>query len=131
MDSFLLELREFFTVPKPQQYLSCSTFKTNELVASFIDFLLEDLEEFLGQRYLSRFFTVQLNPLLKNLKFLLIILGDTPFRCAELEETKNILAEIESIANEAGIFFHSFFFTYRSRQGDENSCGTFCFVTKV
>ncbi|KAL2528413.1 putative late blight resistance protein-like protein R1B-12 [Forsythia ovata] len=111
MDYFLPELREFFAVPKPQQYLSCSTFKTNELVASFIDFLLEDLEEFLGQRYLSRFFTVQLNPLLKNLKFLLIILGDTPFQRTELEETNNILADIESIDNEAGIFFHSFFFT--------------------
>ncbi|KAL2528396.1 putative late blight resistance protein-like protein R1A-10 [Forsythia ovata] len=111
MGSFLPELREFFTVPKPKKNLSCSTFKTNELVASFIDFLLENLEEFLGQRYLSRFFTVKMNPLLQNLKFLLIILGDTPFRCTELKETKNILAEIESLANEAGISFHSFFFT--------------------
>ncbi|KAL2528404.1 putative late blight resistance protein-like protein R1B-17 [Forsythia ovata] len=111
MDSFLPELKEFFETPKPQKYLSCSTFKTNELVASFINFLVEDLEEFLGQRYLSVLFTVQMNPVLKKLKFLLFILGDTPFRCTELEETKNILAEIESIANEAGIFFHSFFFT--------------------
>ncbi|KAL2504824.1 putative disease resistance protein [Abeliophyllum distichum] len=111
MDSFLPELREFFEAPKPQKYLSCSTFKTTELVASFIDFLVEDLEEFLSQRYLSVFFTVQMNPLLKKLKFLLFILGDTPFRCTELEETNNILAEIETIANEAGIFFHSFFFT--------------------
>ncbi|KAL2549347.1 putative late blight resistance protein-like protein R1B-12 [Forsythia ovata] len=52
-----------------------------------------------------------MNPLLKKLKFLLFIIGDTPFRCTEIEETKNILAKIELIANEAGIFFHSFFFT--------------------
>ncbi|KAL2549312.1 putative late blight resistance protein-like protein R1B-12 [Forsythia ovata] len=68
-------------------------------------------EIFLGQRYLSVFLTVQMNPLLKKLKFLLFIIGDTPFRCTEIEETKNILAKIELIANEAGIFFHSFFFT--------------------
>ncbi|KAL2504821.1 putative late blight resistance proteinR1A-10 [Abeliophyllum distichum] len=79
MDSLFSELREFFAVPKPEQYLSCSTFQTNELVASFVDFLLEDLEEFLGQRYLSHFFTVKMNPLLQNLRFLVIILGDTPF----------------------------------------------------
>ncbi|CAA2969285.1 late blight resistance homolog R1A-3 [Olea europaea subsp. europaea] len=45
MDSFLPKLREFFAVPKPQQYLSDSTPKTNELVASFTDFLSEAVEE--------------------------------------------------------------------------------------
>ncbi|CAA3027775.1 late blight resistance homolog R1A-3 [Olea europaea subsp. europaea] len=104
--SFLPEIREFFTIQKLLQ-LSDGTPNTNEIVASFIGFLVETIEELLNcGPDSSVLVSYQVTFLLKELESLLFFLGD-----AEPELNNNILTEIEAVANEAGFFLHSFFFT--------------------
>ncbi|XP_022846902.1 putative late blight resistance protein homolog R1A-3 [Olea europaea var. sylvestris] len=104
--SFLPAIREFFTVQKLLQ-LSDATPNTNELLASFIGFLVEAIGELLNCGPDSNFLgSHQVEFLLKELESLLSFLGDS-----EPEKKDNILTEIEGIANEAGFFLHSFFFT--------------------
>ncbi|KAG8381125.1 hypothetical protein BUALT_Bualt06G0089900 [Buddleja alternifolia] len=53
---------------------------------------------------------LQINSLKKELRSLVIVLGDTSLLGAEIEQVENILAEFEAVANEAGSLVHSFFF---------------------
>ncbi|KAL2552865.1 putative late blight resistance protein-like protein R1A-6 [Forsythia ovata] len=109
--SYMPELRQFFEVPKLQHYLFDATHKKNELVASFIDFLIEYLGEILNSGMNSGVLVSdQIKLLLKELKFLLTFLGDTLIQSTEPEEN-NILTEIEAVANQAGNFLCLFFFT--------------------
>ncbi|KAL2553272.1 putative late blight resistance protein-like protein R1B-14 [Forsythia ovata] len=105
--SFMEELQVFFEVPN-----SMSTPSPKELVAAFIDLLLEILQEILN---LQPYFIHQVKDSIQSLKmgvnFLLIFLGDTPSQPTELETTKKILADIEVEANEVGTFLYSFFFS--------------------
>ncbi|KAL2532899.1 Disease resistance protein RPP13 [Abeliophyllum distichum] len=105
--SFMEELQVFFKVPN-----SMSTLSPKELVAAFIDFLLEIFEEILNlQLYFIHHVEDSIQSLKMELKFLLIFLGDTPSQPTELETTKKILADIEVVANETGSFLYSFFFS--------------------
>ncbi|KAL2553323.1 putative late blight resistance protein-like protein R1A-3 [Forsythia ovata] len=100
------ELQVFFTVPN-----SISTLSPKELVAAYIDFLLEILGEILNlQLYFIHHVEDSIQPLKMEMKFLLIFLGDTPSQPTELETTKKILADIEVVANETGSFLYSFFY---------------------
>ncbi|XP_022846898.1 putative late blight resistance protein homolog R1A-10 [Olea europaea var. sylvestris] len=104
--SFLPEIREFFTVRKLLQ-LSDGTPNANEILASFIGFLVETIGELLNcLSDSSDLVSYQVKFLLTELESLLNFLGDT-----EPEKNNNILTEIEAVANEAGFFLHSFFFT--------------------
>ncbi|KAL2531300.1 NB-ARC domain-containing protein [Abeliophyllum distichum] len=108
--SFMQEFKEFFTIQNLQQF-SDSTPKTNELVASFIDFLVVTIGELLNfGTDSSVLVSDQVKFLLKELESLLTFLGDNPTQCAEPEQN-NIVTEIEVKASEAGFFLHCFFFT--------------------
>ncbi|KAL2532941.1 Disease resistance RPP8-like protein 3 [Abeliophyllum distichum] len=105
--SFMEELQVFLKVPN-----SMSTLSPKELVAAFIDFLLEIFEEILNlQLYFIHHVEDSIQSLKMELKFLLIFLGDTPSQPTELETTRKILADIEVVANETGSFLYSFFFS--------------------
>ncbi|KAL2532932.1 Disease resistance protein RPP13 [Abeliophyllum distichum] len=105
--SFMEELQVFFKVPN-----SMSTLSPKELVAAFIDHILEILQEILNlQPYFIHHVEDSIQSLKEELKFLLIFLGDTPLQPTELETTKKILADIEVVANEMGSFLYSFFFS--------------------
>ncbi|KAL2456453.1 Disease resistance RPP8-like protein 3 [Abeliophyllum distichum] len=105
--SFMEELQVFFKVPN-----SMSTLSPKELVAAFIDHILEILQEILNlQPYFIHHVEDSIQSLKMELKFLLIFLGDTPSQPTELETTKKILADIEVMANETGSFLYSFFFS--------------------
>ncbi|CAA2980989.1 late blight resistance homolog R1A-3 [Olea europaea subsp. europaea] len=105
--SFMAELKEFFHVPKAR-----STQYHNELVAAFIDLLLEIFEEILRlQPYFILRSKDSIKTLKMDLKFLITFLGDIPSRSTGLETTKNVLTDIEAVANDIGSFLYSFFFT--------------------
>ncbi|KAL2532898.1 Disease resistance RPP8-like protein 3 [Abeliophyllum distichum] len=105
--SFMEELQVFFKVPN-----SMSTLSPKQLVAAFIDFLFEILEEILNlQLYFIHRVEDSIQYLKMELKFLLIFLGDTPSQPTDLETTKKILVDIEVVANETGSFLYSFFFS--------------------
>ncbi|CAA2956192.1 late blight resistance homolog R1A-3 [Olea europaea subsp. europaea] len=73
--SFMPKLWEFLAVPKPRQYLFDAALKKNELVASFVAFLIEDLGEILNSGTNSGVLVSdQIKVLLKELKFLLTFL---------------------------------------------------------
>lgn len=95
--SFMPKLWEFLAVPKPRQYLFDAALKKNELVASFVAFLIEDLGEILNSGTNSGVLVSdQIKVLLKELKFLLTFLGDIPLQCSK-PEYNNIMTEIEEI----------------------------------
>ncbi|KAL2532931.1 Disease resistance protein RPP13 [Abeliophyllum distichum] len=104
--SFMAELQVFFQVRNSKCSLS-----PNELVAVFIDLFLEILEDILR---LQPNFILRLKDSIQTLKlelkFLITFLGDTPSQPIELETTKNVLADIEAVANDVGSFLYSFFF---------------------
>ncbi|KAL2532974.1 NB-ARC domain-containing protein [Abeliophyllum distichum] len=104
--SYMAEFKVFLNMPK------CMSTNLNERVAVFIDLLLEILEEILGLQpnFISRF-KDKIITLKMELKFLITFLGDTPLQNTELETTKNVLTDIEVLANEIGSFLHSYFFT--------------------
>ncbi|KAI3451616.1 hypothetical protein Pfo_008281 [Paulownia fortunei] len=96
--SFTQELQDFFIVPRLHQLSDgYNTLKKNELVAAFINFLLQLLyhkTDFVAA------FEDRIDNLEKELRFLLTH-----------EEVQNLLAEFEAVANEAGSLLHSFFFS--------------------
>ncbi|KAL2532909.1 NB-ARC domain-containing protein [Abeliophyllum distichum] len=105
--SFMEDLQVFFKVPN-----SMSTLSPKELVAAFIDLLLEILQEILNlQPYFIHQVEDSIQSLKMELKFLLAFLGDTPSQPTDLETTKKILVDIEVVANETGSFLYSFFFS--------------------
>ncbi|KAI3451617.1 hypothetical protein Pfo_008282 [Paulownia fortunei] len=107
--SFTQELQDFFIVPRLHQLSDGdNTLKKNELVAAFINFLLQLLyhkTDFVAA------FEDRIDNLEKELRFLLTVLGDTILLCDEHEEVQNLLAEFEAVANETGSLVHSFFFS--------------------
>ncbi|KAI3462427.1 hypothetical protein Pfo_019090 [Paulownia fortunei] len=91
--------------------------RTNELLASFLDFLLDTVEEIVKcHSNLIDPIEDQFDSLQKELKFLITILGDAPFRCTEIEKTKNFLKEVEAMTKEAGRFLYLYFFTDEGTQ---------------
>ncbi|KAI3451637.1 hypothetical protein Pfo_008302 [Paulownia fortunei] len=107
--SFTQDLRELFKVPKPQQLSDeDETLKKNELVAAFINFLLQLLHHRTGS---IDSFEDRIDSLKKELRFLVNILGDTALIGAELEQVLNLFKEFEAVANDAGSLVHSFIFT--------------------
>ncbi|KAK4480941.1 hypothetical protein RD792_011799 [Penstemon davidsonii] len=108
VNSFMLKVRKFFKVPKLHEVSDKNnSLKKNEILASFMDFLLQILncEAYINSTEEQRYAVLQ-----KELTFLLSLLGDIPFQFTELEEVKNILAEFEILANEAGSFIYSCIF---------------------
>ncbi|KAK4480905.1 hypothetical protein RD792_011763 [Penstemon davidsonii] len=109
VNSFMPKVRKFFIVPKLHEVSDKNnSLKENEILASFMDFLLQILncEANINLTEEQRYAVLQ-----KELTFLLSLLGDIPFQCTELEEVKNILAEFEILANEAGRFIYSCIFS--------------------
>ncbi|KAK4480900.1 hypothetical protein RD792_011758 [Penstemon davidsonii] len=109
VNSFMPKVRKFFKVPKLHEVSDKNnSLKENEILASFVDFLLQILncESHINSIEEERYAVLQ-----KELTFLLSLLGDIPFQCTELEEVKNILAEFEILANEAGKFIYSCIFS--------------------
>ncbi|CAA2964236.1 Hypothetical predicted protein [Olea europaea subsp. europaea] len=111
--SFMPELGEFFVVQRLQQLSDIdSTPNTDELLAILIGFLVETIGELLNCGMDSNILVSnQVKFLLKKLESILAFIADTPMQLNEKELNNNIMAEIESVANEAGFFLHSFFFT--------------------
>ncbi|KAI3451636.1 hypothetical protein Pfo_008301 [Paulownia fortunei] len=106
---FTQEIREFFIVPKLHQLIDRDdTLKKNELVAVFINFLLQLL-----YRRTSSINSIEdrIARLEKELRFLFTVLGDKSLLDAELDQVQNLLAEIEAVANEAGSLVHSVVFS--------------------
>ncbi|KAL0423868.1 UNVERIFIED_CONTAM: putative late blight resistance proteinR1C-3 [Sesamum radiatum] len=112
--SFTWKLRGFFSGPIVD---SSSNYRTNELLASFLDFLLDIVEEVV-KSHANLIHTVedQIEILQKELKFLIFVLGDALFRCPEIEETKNFFKDLGDLAKEAGSFLYLYFFTDEGKQ---------------
>ncbi|KAK6150800.1 hypothetical protein DH2020_015732 [Rehmannia glutinosa] len=111
--AFMQDLLILFEVPKLHElpYHNKNTLNKNELVAAFIDILLQLLYH---RTVSTTSFEDRINSLEKELRFLVTILGDTPFiDTAELKQVENLLAEFEAVANDAGILVHSFIFVSR------------------
>ncbi|KAL2531434.1 NB-ARC domain-containing protein [Abeliophyllum distichum] len=110
--SFEKEVKVFFKVPN-QQMISNSrsrpTPNPNQVVAAFINFLLQMLELIL--RFDPDFIACvkgSIQILRTELGFLIAFLGD---KAMHLQPTNNILIDIEAVVNEVGSFFYPFFFT--------------------
>ncbi|KAK4482054.1 hypothetical protein RD792_011598 [Penstemon davidsonii] len=109
VNSFMPKVWKFFKVPKLHEVSDKNkSLKENEILACFMDFLLQILncEAHINSTEEQRYTVLQ-----KELTFLLSLLGDIPFQCTELEEVKNILAEFEILANEVGRFIYSCIFS--------------------
>ncbi|CAA3007973.1 late blight resistance homolog R1A-3 [Olea europaea subsp. europaea] len=104
--NFITQLKVFFEVPNFKR-----TANPNEVVAAFVDLLLELLEEILHRRPYFIHGKVEkfIQTLKMELKFLITFLGDTPSQLTELETTKIVLKDIEAVANDVGSFLYSFF----------------------
>ncbi|KAK6150826.1 hypothetical protein DH2020_015758 [Rehmannia glutinosa] len=106
VESFQQKLRQLFNVPKLQQLSDKDkTLKKNELIAAFIIFLVQLWYHRTGS------FEGRVDSLKKELRFLVTILGDTPFLGTELEQVQSLLAEFEAVANLAGSLVYCFNFT--------------------
>ncbi|KAL2532956.1 Disease resistance protein RPP13 [Abeliophyllum distichum] len=102
--SFVTELKVYFKVPN----LKSTTPNPIELLAVFIDFLLEIYDGIWGgiSACNDSFVSCQ-----TELKFLITFLGDKPVsQPTSLDENKNVLTDIEAVANDVGSFLYSFFF---------------------
>ncbi|KAL2542793.1 Disease resistance RPP8-like protein 3 [Abeliophyllum distichum] len=102
--SFVTELKVFFKVPNSKGI----TLNPIELLAVFIDFLLEIYDGIRDgiSAYNDSFVSCQ-----TELKFLITFLGDKPVsHPTSLDENKNVLTDIEAVANDVGSFLYSFFF---------------------
>ncbi|KAK6150802.1 hypothetical protein DH2020_015734 [Rehmannia glutinosa] len=104
--SFTHDLRKFFDVPKLHELSSQN--KKNEILAAFIDFLLQLLYD----RTTSMVsFADRIDCLEKELRFLVTVLGDTSLiDTAELEQVQNLLVNFEAVADYAGSLVHSLVF---------------------
>ncbi|KAK6125545.1 hypothetical protein DH2020_040708 [Rehmannia glutinosa] len=106
VESFQQKLRQLFNVPKLQQLSDKDkTLKKNELIAAFIIFLVQLWYHRTGS------FEGRVDSLKKELRFLVTILGDTPFLGTELEQVQSLLAEFEAVATLAGSLVYCFNFT--------------------
>ncbi|KAG8379533.1 hypothetical protein BUALT_Bualt07G0098900 [Buddleja alternifolia] len=104
--SLTQELEELFMLPKPQQFFD-NTLEKNEVVAAFIDFLVQLLSHGVGLIFP---FEDCMNNLKEELRCLVVVLGDTSLLgAAEIEQVENLLAEFEAVANKAGSFVYSLF----------------------
>ncbi|KAK4426769.1 putative late blight resistance proteinR1B-23 [Sesamum alatum] len=112
--SFTRKLRDFFRGPIVDYSFN---YRTSELLASFLDFLLDTVEEVV-RSHPNLIDTVedQIEILQKELKFLIFVLGDALFSCPEIMETKNFLKQMEDLAEEAGSFMYLYFFTDEGKQ---------------
>ncbi|KAG8379580.1 hypothetical protein BUALT_Bualt07G0103700 [Buddleja alternifolia] len=107
------EVWELFVVPK-QLNLQLSdqdniTLNKNEVVAAFIDFLVQLLTHGIGS-----IFPVEdsLNNLKEELRFLVVVLWDTTnvtSLLGDAAEIEQFVAEFEAVANEAGCLMYSLF----------------------
>ncbi|KAL2531445.1 Disease resistance protein RPP13 [Abeliophyllum distichum] len=108
--SFDKEVKVFFKVPNQQMISNISpTPNPNQVVAAFINFLLQMLELIL--RFDPDFLACvkgSIQILRTELGFLIAFLGDTAMH---LQPTNNILIDIKAVVNEVGSFFYPFFFT--------------------
>ncbi|KAG8379606.1 hypothetical protein BUALT_Bualt07G0106300 [Buddleja alternifolia] len=100
------EVRELLVVPKLNQQLSI-TLNQNELVAGFIDFLVQLLTHGIGSIFPPEDFIINLK---EELRFLVVVLGDTTTSLLGAAEIEQFLAEFEAVANEAGCLVYSLFF---------------------
>ncbi|KAL2552900.1 Disease resistance protein RPP13 [Forsythia ovata] len=102
LSSFVTELQVFFKVPNSKSTI----LNPIERLAVFIDFLLEMFENV--QNYIfpqEDSFSCQ-----TELKFFITFLGDKPAsQRTSFEEKKNVLTDIEAVANDVGSFLYSFF----------------------
>ncbi|XP_012841251.1 PREDICTED: putative late blight resistance protein homolog R1A-3 [Erythranthe guttata] len=107
---FTQELRTFFTVVPTlgQLFQKDTTLKKNELIAAFINFLLQLLHH---KTDFVLAFEDRIRSLENELRFLVTVLGDKILVCDEHEQVRNLLTEIEAVADEAGTLLHSFFFS--------------------
>ncbi|KAK6140663.1 hypothetical protein DH2020_025597 [Rehmannia glutinosa] len=99
--SFTHDFRKFLEVPKLHHDLSYQNNNKNEILAAFMDFLLQLLYDRTTWMYS---FEDRIESLEKELRFLITVLGDTPFI------VENLLAEFETVANYAGSLVHSLVF---------------------
>lgn len=106
----LREIGTLFKVLDIRQLSDMDTTLTRaELISGFINFLLLLIHprsfrhEFFGKRYVVL-------RVMKELKILATILGDTPFRAPEDEPVQGLLAKFEQVVNEAGVLVHSLIF---------------------
>ncbi|KAL2550399.1 putative late blight resistance protein-like protein R1B-17 [Forsythia ovata] len=98
--SFVTELKVFFKVPNSKG----TTLNPIMLLAVFIDFLLEICDGIWS--YMDSFGSCQ-----AELKFFITFLGDKPAsQPTSLDENKNVLTDIEAVANDLGSFLYSFYF---------------------
>ncbi|KAK6125556.1 hypothetical protein DH2020_040702 [Rehmannia glutinosa] len=106
--SFTQDLRELFEIPKLQHLCDNDyTLKKNELLAAFINFLLQLL---CHRTSSSNTFEDRVDSLQLELGFLFTILWDKSFLDVKLEQVQNLLAEFEAVVNDAGSLVHSFIF---------------------
>ncbi|KAG8373692.1 hypothetical protein BUALT_Bualt11G0051000 [Buddleja alternifolia] len=97
------ELKKFFNVPKLQYP------EKHEIVAAFIDFLIQIIDR--KPDWIAPVEYLKIATLHKEMRFLITVLGDTPLRSTELEEVKKLLDRFQDVANIAGNFVYSFFFS--------------------
>ncbi|KAL9148392.1 hypothetical protein ABFS82_12G038400 [Erythranthe guttata] len=115
--SFTENLGGFFRVPEVVDLCAdCSNYRPNELLASFLDFLLDTVEEIVKcHSDLTDPLEDEIGIMQEQLTFLAAILGDTPFTCTEIERTNNnVLKQVMDVANDAARFLHLYFFTNES-----------------
>ncbi|KAL2479139.1 putative late blight resistance protein-like protein R1A-3 [Forsythia ovata] len=103
--SFVRELKVFFEVPNSKS----TTLNQIELLSAFIDFLLEIYD---GIWYLPSTHKDSLEFCQTELKFFITFLGDKPAsQPTSLDENKNVLTDIEAVANDIGsLFYLSYFY---------------------
>ncbi|KAL2551435.1 Aminotransferase class I and II domain-containing protein [Forsythia ovata] len=108
--SFEKEVKIFFKVPNHQMISNISsTLNPNQVVAVFIDVLLQMLEHILCiDPDLLACIKGSIQILRTELGFLITFLGDTAMH---LQPSNNILIDIEVVVNEVGSLFFPFFFT--------------------
>ncbi|KAG8379531.1 hypothetical protein BUALT_Bualt07G0098700 [Buddleja alternifolia] len=87
------EIEELFMLPKPQQLFD-NTLEKKELVAAFINFLVQLLSHGVGLIFSSK---DRINNLKEELRFLVVVLGDTSLLGAT--EFEQFLTEFEAVAN--------------------------------
>ncbi|KAL2553432.1 putative late blight resistance protein-like protein R1A-3 [Forsythia ovata] len=116
--SFVREVKVFFKVPNSKS----TTLNQIELLAAFIDFLLEIYD---GIRYLPSIHKDSLEFCQTELKFFITFLGDKPAsQPTSLDENKNVLTDIEAVANDIGsLFYLSYFYIGEKDRKQDNRQG--------
>ncbi|KAL2552662.1 NB-ARC domain-containing protein [Forsythia ovata] len=117
--SGIQDLRAFFSVPNNQIMSNITPIPNpNEVVAAFIDFLLQILLEILR---IEPYFVVSVKASIKllrrELEFLITFLGDTPMTLqpTEVEETNDILTDIQFVVNDVGSFLYSLLYNWHDQ----------------